>query len=78
MVQSLLIPERAVAHLRSANTRGRGFLRREKTRNPFGPGYALFGPAEAHQFEDFTDNVVIWAVFMDLLGGALPTTEQPA
>ena len=57
--------------------RGRGFLRAKKTRDPFGPGYAPFGPVEAHQFEDFTDDLVIWVVFIDLLGGTLPTTAAP-
>ena len=59
--------------------RGRGFLRREKTCDPFAPGDALFVPAGAqHQFEDFTDDLLVWVVFFGPPGGAAAAQERTA
>ena len=49
---------------------GSGFFRIEDERQPFGPGDLLFVPAgTVHQFEDFTPNFSVWAVFYGPPGG---------
>lgn len=43
---------------------GSGFLNVEGNREPFGPGDLLFvGADTAHQFEDFTPDFAVWAIF---------------
>jgi mannose-6-phosphate isomerase-like protein (cupin superfamily) len=44
--------------------KGRGVLLVEGTRHPFVPGDVLFAPANtAHRFEEFSQDLVTWAVF---------------
>ena len=44
--------------------RGSGWFVNEGARHPFGPGDALFVRANAeHRFEDFTEDLELWAVF---------------
>jgi mannose-6-phosphate isomerase-like protein (cupin superfamily) len=41
-----------------------------QSRQPFGPGDLLFAAAgEAHRFENFTDDLVVWVVFYGPEGG---------
>lgn len=54
--------------------RGRGELVSGNSRQPFGPGDALFAPAGVpHRFEGFTDDFATWVMFYGPRGG-----EQPA
>ena len=49
---------------------GSGFSRIGEERQPFGPGDLLFVPAGVdHQFEGFTPNFSVWAVFYGPSGG---------
>jgi mannose-6-phosphate isomerase-like protein (cupin superfamily) len=49
---------------------GRGWFSIEGRRVQFGPGDALFAAAgEAHRFEDFTDDLLIWVAFYGREGG---------
>ena len=42
----------------------------EESRQPFGPGDALFVPAYVvHRFEDFTDDFAAWVIFYGPTGG---------
>lgn len=44
---------------------GEGSFLAGEHRRPFGPGDALFVPAGmVHRFEDFTDDLVVWVVFV--------------
>lgn len=44
---------------------GEGSFVAGKSRRPFGPGDALFVPAGmVHKFEDFTDDLVVWVIFV--------------
>jgi mannose-6-phosphate isomerase-like protein (cupin superfamily) len=44
--------------------------------HPFGPGDVLLVPAGVeHRFEDFTEDLVVWAVFYGPEGGEAATTE---
>lgn len=52
---------------------GSGFFRIGEERQPFGPGDLLFVPAGVdHQFESFTPNFSVWAVFYGPTGGESP------
>ncbi|MFZ0013299.1 MAG: cupin domain-containing protein [Acidimicrobiia bacterium] len=43
---------------------GSGFFTVDGDRQPFGPGDLLFVPAGVtHQFEDFTPDFAVWAIF---------------
>lgn len=43
---------------------GSGFFTSDDDRQPFGPGDLLFVPAGVeHQFEDFTPDFAVWAIF---------------
>lgn len=43
---------------------GRGVFWNGETSEPFEPGDAIFVPAGTpHRFEDFTDDLALWAVF---------------
>lgn len=49
---------------------GRGMFIYDGERHAFGPGDVLMVPAGIdHQFEDFTDDLMIWAVFYGPEGG---------
>ncbi len=49
---------------------GSGTLVVDDERHPFGTGDMLFVPAKAvHRFEDFTDDLLLWAVFYGPNGG---------
>lgn len=44
--------------------RGSGTFRQGSASAPFGAGDLIFVPAgEEHRFEEFTDDLVVWAVF---------------
>lgn len=44
---------------------GEGSFLAGDARRPFGPGDALFVPAGmVHRFEDFTDDLVVWVIFV--------------
>ena len=43
---------------------GSGFFTMDGEREPFGPGDLLFAPGgKSHQFEDFTPDFAVWAIF---------------
>lgn len=43
---------------------GSGFFTVDGDRQPFGPGDLLFAQAQSlHQFEDFTPDFAVWAIF---------------
>ncbi|HEY6064923.1 MAG TPA: cupin domain-containing protein [Thermoanaerobaculia bacterium] len=43
---------------------GRGAFINGADRHPFGPGDVLFVPANVpHRFEEFTDDLTLWAIF---------------
>jgi mannose-6-phosphate isomerase-like protein (cupin superfamily) len=45
-------------------TSGTGWFVNGLERHRFGPGDVMFVPAQvAHRFEEFTDDLVVWAVF---------------
>jgi mannose-6-phosphate isomerase-like protein (cupin superfamily) len=49
---------------------GRGTFLVEGKRVQFGPGDALFAAAgEAHRFEDFTEDLLVWVMFYGPEGG---------
>lgn len=49
---------------------GSGFFNVDGDRQPFGPGDLLFAPAGAsHQFEDFTPDFAVWAIFVGSSSG---------
>lgn len=49
---------------------GTGTYFMDGERVPFGPGDALFAPAEAeHRFEDFSDDFATWVIFYGPEGG---------
>lgn len=49
---------------------GSGTFARDGERRPFGPGDMIFVPAGMpHRFEDFTDDLTVWAVFWGPKGG---------
>ena len=50
--------------------RGSGWFVNEGLRHAFGPGDAIFVKANAeHRFEDFSDDLELWAVFYGPRGG---------
>lgn len=50
---------------------GRGWFVNGADRHRFGPGDVLFVPANVpHRFEEFDDDLVVWAVFCNSEGGA--------
>src|SRR5689334_3194073 len=52
--------------------RGTGVLLHDGRRDPFGPGDLLFVAAGAdHCFEDFSDDLAVWALFFGPPGGEL-------
>jgi mannose-6-phosphate isomerase-like protein (cupin superfamily) len=56
--------------------RGTGELIRDKTRMPLGPGDFLFVPAGVeHHFENFADDLIIWAMFYGPEGGEADSTS---
>lgn len=49
---------------------GQGHFRRGEERLPFGPGDAIFVPAQMpHRFEDFSEDLGVWVVFYGPKGG---------
>ncbi len=49
---------------------GSGWFRRGEERLPFGPGDAIFVPAQvAHRFEDFSGDLGVWVMFYGPPGG---------
>jgi mannose-6-phosphate isomerase-like protein (cupin superfamily) len=49
---------------------GSGEFVNGESRQPFGPGDFLFAAAgEAHRFENFTDDLVVWVLFYGPEGG---------
>jgi mannose-6-phosphate isomerase-like protein (cupin superfamily) len=49
---------------------GQGHFRRGEERLPFGPGDAIFLPAQTpHRFEDFSEGLGVWVVFYGPEGG---------
>ena len=53
--------------------RGRGILLHDGQRDPFEPGDFLFvAAATEHQFEDFSDDLLVWRVFFGPKGGEVP------
>lgn len=49
---------------------GSGWFINGPGRHRFGPGDVLFVPANVpHRFEEFTDDLVVWAVFVGPEGG---------
>jgi len=49
---------------------GQGHFRRGEERLPFGPGDAIFVPAQVpHRFEDFSEDLGVWVVFYGPEGG---------
>jgi mannose-6-phosphate isomerase-like protein (cupin superfamily) len=49
---------------------GSGDFVLEENRQPFGPGDLLFAAAgEAHRFENFSDDLVVWVIFYGPEGG---------
>ena len=53
--------------------RGRSVLFHDDRRDPFEPGYFLFVAAGIeYQFEDISDDLLIWRVFYGPKGGELP------
>lgn len=56
---------------------GSGDLLNDGTRIPFAPGDFLFVPAGVeHHFENFTDDLIIWAIFYGPEGGEADSTVR--
>lgn len=56
--------------------RGRGFLRHDGRRDAFEAGDLLFVAAGIeHQYEDLSDDFVVWRVFYGRQGGDIPIAE---
>jgi mannose-6-phosphate isomerase-like protein (cupin superfamily) len=57
--------------------RGSGIFCRAKERYRFAPGDLLFVPAfESHQFQEFTDDLVVWVIFYGPDGGEIRPSTQ--
>ena len=57
--------------------RGTGVLLHDGRRDPFGPGDLLFVSAGTdHRFEEFSDDLAVWALFYGPPGGELPPPKQ--
>jgi mannose-6-phosphate isomerase-like protein (cupin superfamily) len=57
--------------------KGSGTLVVEEEQHPFGTGDMLFVPAHAvHRFEDFTEDLLLWAIFWGPVGGEPDTIRQ--
>ncbi len=71
-----LVPKPQTPHLQDEIyfiVRGRGVLLHDGERNPFGPGDLLFVAAGIeHQFEEITQDLVLWRVFYGPDGGEIP------